>query len=325
MAAIKSLDRNNSGFLNNINASGDIQAVDIDFIKQSFVNNGYLHISNTGIKDIDELSSLLPKLGFGQENLFNLGGRTSKDWQEKWVADGLRRMDYYPPNLTLLPNNEVQYQRSFPTKILFFMANASINDGKNFVHSAKAVELYLANTSLGRGVLDRLRQFGMIIQTGFLDKNHPKKSDNYFQSWQERFGTDDPDIAISTAKSLNDEYDEVWWRETDGYMTLMTEINLPSFFTDKLDNNSYLRFPRIAMDEPHFKNGFRQFPLGNGTELSDAEKELIKQAYFETRQGSILQVSDILLMDNIRFAHSREPFKGKKELLVSMAGFEKID
>jgi len=71
------------------------------------------------------------------------------------------------------------------------------------------------------------------------------------------------------------------------------------------------------MDAPAFKNGFRCFPL-------EKEKALLKEAYFETRQGCVWKAGDIVLMDNIRYAHSREPFEGERELLVSMAGIEKI-
>ena len=43
-------------------------------------------------------------------------------------------------------------------------------------------------------------------------------------------------------------------------------------------------FP-IALGEPTLQNGYRAYPLGNGEDLSEREKELLFSAYDETKKG----------------------------------------
>lgn len=302
-------------------------------IKRHFIKYGYVYVSNTGLTSKEELLPLLPKLGFDAKNQFTEGGRTSQKWQEKWCVPGLRRMDYYPPDRYLLPNNEIQYQRIFPEHILFFCAKPPGYGGRTFLHSAVKVESFLKNSGeVGKTLLKKMEQYGLMIETGFLDVNHPDKKNNYFQSWQERFGTTSREEALRRCNVLSDQYDLCWWQKESELendvaeiYTLMTRITLPAFLKNKQNNNIFLRFPRIAADAPNARNGYRRFPLGNGEELNEKEKNLLLNAYLETREGRDWQLGDFILMDNIRYGHSRESFTGEREVVLSMANACRIE
>lgn len=274
---------------------------------------GAVHVQDTGIRDLSDLLPLLPALGFGPEHQFRLGGRTSADVQQKWAAPGLRRMDWYPPDLYLLPNNEVQYRRCGPRRVLFACLTAPGSGGRIFLHSAKEVEHELQ--SLDPDLLKYILRFGLSIETGFLHRDHPLKPANYFQSWQERFQTDDPGEAAARARAEVDEYDACWWREEpDGPPTLMTRITFAGAW------GGFLRFPRVALDPPCAQNGWRRFPLGDGRDLTPDEQEAIRTAFLRTRQGVPLRAGDLVLFDNLRYGHSRESFSGSREVYVGMAG-----
>lgn len=290
---------------------------------------GAVHVQNTGIVDVQGALEAMHSLGFSAAEQFQGGGRTSEHHQQKWVERGLRRLDFYPPHLYLLPNNEVQYQRCSPRRVLFYCRQPAPVGGRAFLHSAADVESRLHTAGLvGQEMLDKLTRHGLMIETGFLDAHDPRKPDNYFQSWQERFGCDDPDAALSTALARTSEYDHCWWREETGsapngrpLLTLMTRITLSAFKIDPRTGRRYLRFPRIAFDGPSAKNGYRQFPLGNGESLTDAEISLLRAIYMDTRQGISLRAGDLVLFDNMRFGHSREPFcHGEREVFVGMGG-----
>lgn len=298
-------------------AGGSLDARRLAEVRAALRTHGALHVENTGLSGVDPLQRVLAPLGFGEAERFTAGGRTSAERQEKWAAPGLRRMDHYPAELYLLPNNEVQYQRRSPRWVLFACTVAPEAGGRVFLHSARAVEAELRQSAAGRSLLERIACHGLSIETGFLDRGHPARADNYFQSWQERFATDDPDIALRTARERADEYDECWWRDD---RTLMTRITLNPWWTDPYDGQRYLRFPRVALDGPTARNGYRRFPLGNGDELDGAEKSLLRAAYLATREGTTLRAGDLVLFDNLRYGHSREPFSGAREVLVGMAG-----
>ncbi len=270
-------------------------------VKRALREHGALFVRNTGLRDVAGMQAVMPALGFAPEHQFSLGGRTSAATQEKWVAPGLRRMDFYPPDLYLLPNNEVQYRRTSPRWVLFGCLQPADSGGRVFLHDARAVE-----AALPRELLAKLERDGLSIETGFLDAAHPLKAQNYFQSWQERFGTDVREAAMARALEQRDEYDEAWWRE-DG--TLMTRITLPARWS-----SGALRFPRIALDGPSAVNGFRRFG-----DFTEEENEQLRAAFFATREGVELHAGDLVLFDNERFGHSRESFEGVREFVVGMA------
>ena len=304
--------------LSHFDAQGALTTARLSALAAQFADTGAVHVTHTGLATRADLLPLMAALGFGAAEQFSAGGRTAAAWQVKWAAPGLRHLDYYPPYLYLLPNGEIGYQRDFPIRVLFFCETPPAFGGRTFIHAAKKLESSLSRSTAGRRLADKVREYGLTIETGFIDRNHPQKPQNYFQSWQERFGSDDRDTALAAAQSLTREYDSCWWVEDQGYPVLMTRITLPGFV------DGYMRFPRIAADGPALKNGFRRYPFGNGAEMTDAEKDLLKNAYTATREGYAWRQGDFILMDNIRYAHSREAFAGPREVLVGMAGLKKL-
>jgi hypothetical protein len=305
-----------------LDAGGTLSPERMAEIRQQLALHGALHVVNTGLTDEVALCGRMDGLGFAPEEQFSAGGRASAATQRKWVREGLRRLDFYPPDLYLLPNNEVQYQRFGPQRVLFFCRRAPRAGGRTFLHSAAAVADGLAASgAVGRRLLEKLDAHGLMIETGFLDANHPAKAANYFQSWQERFGTADPDEALAVATGRRDEYDRCWWRsEASGHRTLMTRIVLSAFKRDPRDGRRYLRFPRLALGDPALENGWRRYPLGSGEPLSEAERAVLMAAYLDTRQGMDWSDGDLVLFDNVRYGHSRESFQGEREVFVGMAG-----
>ncbi len=283
-------------------------------VRHALELHGAVHVVNTGLETVEQLVEVMPSLGFGEATRFELGGRTSAATQQKWVAPGLRRLDYYPPDLHLLANNEVQYRRTSPRWVMFACLEAPAEGGRALLHSAEAVERELRRTA--PALLERMLQHGFSIETGFLDSAHPEKTNNTFQSWQERFGTHDADEALRRAQAKTDEYDACWWGEA---RTLMTRITLTAKWPDERGVR-HLRFPRVALDGPAARNGFRRFPLGNGDVLTADQESLIRAALLSTAEGLTLRRGDLVLFDNLRFGHSRESFSGERQVLVGMAG-----
>lgn len=304
--------------LSHFDAGGALTPARLASITAQFADTGAVHVTHTGLASRADVLPLMDALGFGESEQFSAGGRTAAAWQAKWAAPGLRHLDYYPPYLYLLPNGEIGYQRDFPARVMFFCEMPPAFGGRTFIHSAKKLESNLARSTAGRQLVAKVREHGLTIETGFIDRNHPLKAQNYFQSWQERFGSDDRDIALATAQSLTREYDACWWVEDQGCPVLMTRITLPGFV------DGYMRFARIAADAPSLKNGFRRYPLGNGAEMTAEEKDLLKKAYTATREGYGWHRGDFILMDNIRYAHSREAFAGPRAVFVGMAGLKQL-
>jgi alpha-ketoglutarate-dependent taurine dioxygenase len=59
--------------------------------------------------------------------------------------------------------------------------------------------------------------------------------------------------------------------------------------------------------------------FGNGEEIGADVVQLLNSVYEANTAREPWQAGDLMLVDNIRTAHSREPFEGPREVLVAMA------
>lgn len=310
---------------NVFDAEGKLTPAKMEAIRAKFAELGALNITNTGLSAAtqnDMPMDVLEGLGFGEADQFKWGGLTSGRTNLKYISKCMRETDAYPKPLFLLPHNEILYQRFMPERLLFFcqLPTKQGSGGRTFAHCAKKTESYIAQWKEGRALLDKMRAGGFTIVTGFLDDNHPEKAKNYFRSWQDRFGTKDRAEAMEVCKQSRHQFDDGYWlEEPDGSWTLMTRINIPAFKTDERDGQTYMLFPRVALDGPKAHNGHRRFLIGD-EELTPAETALLLQAFLATREGMYYRQGDILLVDNIRYGHARESFEGDRTVYASMAG-----
>ncbi len=113
-------------------ANGSLDPQKLAEIRDALAMFGAVHVQNTGIVDIQGALDAMNELGFSAFEQFHGGGRTSEHHQQKWVERGLRRLDFYPPHLYLLPNNEVQYQRCSPRRVLFYCQKPTPVGGRAF-------------------------------------------------------------------------------------------------------------------------------------------------------------------------------------------------
>lgn len=295
------------------NANGNYE--NTKHLAHQFSIFGYTKVQNTGIKDYTELLKYwFPNLGFNDKTKFIKGGMTS--YEKRWIDDNylLRRLDYYPSEYDLLPNNEVQYQSYTPKNVLLYCNDIDIDKsyslGRTFIHSAVKLEEYIYNSGeIGINMLNKFRKLGMIYEFGFLNKTN--KEGNYGIAWQDLFRTD----CIETALKPDDRFDKKWKKDD----IIMTQTKIPIFVKHPEDNNEYMRFPRIAKTEPEKINGYRRYIYGDGSELSQEEKNLLIDAYYKTREGIEWKKGEFILFDNIKYAHSKEAYKGKLELFVGMS------
>jgi hypothetical protein len=59
--------------------------------------------------------------------------------------------------------------------------------------------------------------------------------------------------------------------------------------------------------------------FGNGDPIGEDVVELLNQVYVDNTVREPWQPGDLMLVDNIRTAHSREAYEGPREVLVGMA------
>ena len=325
----------------------DLQGEDLDNedicedIKRKYKDHHILHIINNHKYQQLIPVSVLNKLGFSEKEQFKWGGKESGRTLRTSKGNGFHSVDKYPPELTLLPHQEIFYQRVLPKNMMFHYRQVSGPGlgGRTLVHSGEGLIQFLKlQGSKGEELLRKLRTYGQTIITGFLDANHSQKELNFVRSWQDRFGSEDINQALKACLEQVTHFDDCWAEESgevyssesgsEGkpkYM-LMTAVTMPLFKT--WEERDYMMFPRLAYNSPELINGMRRFIIGNGEEFSSEEATLLLKGFWWTRQGFYQAPGDILLVNNISFAHSREPYvvtEKARDAAVIMSGEFLVD
>ena len=297
----------------------------INILRKTLATHGYLLVQNTGAKSIDDLGDVVHNIGFTEDKAFTLGGRASKVTQEKWVQrEQFRRLDKYPSQYYLLPCPEVQYMKIGPEYVSMACTKNPIEGtgGRTFIHSSKKIEELLSKTVVGQKLLDKVREHGLKIKTGYLNEGHPFKAKNYYQSVEERFGLSTKEaFSLIKSKGLPEEYDdaEIYYTKGGGTV-LMTEVTVAGF--RQFEGVSYLNMPRVALTSPSIENGYREYLLGNNERFSQEENMLLVNAYLDSREEVKWNQGDVVTFNNITHAQSKEKYEGSEEwpVVVAMHG-----
>ncbi len=302
-----------------------------DILNQYNIFN-YIRIINSGIKSIDDFEkNWLPHLNFNINNNFVLGQRASEDKHTKWINDNkiIRKLDHYNNNFYLLPNNEVSYLKHTPENVIFYCNKIAKTGGRTFIHSVIDIENEIIKQKNGKKLLKKYESRGISLEFGYLDKNHPSQTKLYTPSWQNKFQTDDINIALIKCKNDKD-IDYAYVIKDNNFNILITRTLLPGYIYSK--NNKYFRPPRIAITESSIENGFRRFTFGptsknnkllnnynNYQEFSKEEINIFINAFLNTRQGIDWKEKDFIIFNNITHCHSKEIYTGDLEIFVCMS------
>jgi hypothetical protein len=103
----------------------------------------------------------------------------------------------------------------------------------------------------------------------------------------------------------------------------MTRIRVPARAV-AADGRARLLFPRVALTGPAVENGHRRYTLGDGTPFSDDEIDVLVSAFVATAEAVPWRNGDLLLVDNVRYGHSREAFVGPRQIGVAMGGVVEV-
>ena len=143
-------------------------------------------------------------------------------------------------------------------------------------------------------------------------------------SWQDAFGTDD---RTQVQRYCDDNGLEVVWHDGDTLSTTQTRAAVVThpdtgercWFNQIAFLNEWTMEPEVrdflTAEFGPWSLPFNTF-IGDGTPLDRATVDLINEVYDKHTVREPWQRGDLLVVDNIRTAHNREPFKGDREIVV---------
>ncbi|MFF2810097.1 TauD/TfdA family dioxygenase [Streptomyces sp. NPDC058000] len=227
---------------------------------------------------------------------------------------GVYSSSKWPQNQPMCMHHELSYTLEFPSLMLFACLRAPADGGATAVADATTVL-----DALPRKVVKRFDRQGWLLTRTY--------NDEIGASVAEAFGTDDRDTVERYCRA--NAIDVRW--QPDG--TLHTRQRRSAVVRHPLSGRRCW-FNQIAfLNEWTIAPEIREYLVdtygadglpfntryGNGDPIDADVIELLNTVYQHHTAREPWQDGDLLLVDNIRTAHSREPFEGAREVLVAMA------
>jgi alpha-ketoglutarate-dependent taurine dioxygenase len=229
-------------------------------------------------------------------------------------SDGVYSSATWPPNQPMCMHHELSYTFEFPGLMLFACLTAPTRGGATAVADSRAVL-----DALPAELVTRFERDGWILTRSY--------NDEIGATVAEAFGTDDRGAveAYCRANAIGFEWQpdgglRTWQRRSavlhhpvTGQRCWFNQIAFLNEWTIDPEVREYL-VDMYGADGLPFNTRF-----GNGDPIGADIVQLLNHVYEVNTVREPWQAGDLMLVDNIRTAHSREAYEGPREVLVALA------
>jgi alpha-ketoglutarate-dependent taurine dioxygenase len=279
-----------------------------EVLRAVVIEHGSVLVRGLGLRSVAEVAAVFRRLAnvlmterevFAPRRIYSEGVYSSSTW---------------PPNQPMCMHHELSYTLEFPGLMLFACLSAPTNGGATAVADAPTVL-----EALPARLVERFEREGWLLTRCY--------NDEIGASLSEAFGTEDRRAIESYCRANAIEFA---WQPDGGLHTRQRRsavVRHPitgqrCWFNQIAFLNEWTLAPEVreylvdiyGADGLPFNTRF-----GNGDPISEDVVQLLNEVYEANTARAPWQAGDLLLVDNIRTAHSREPFEGPREVLVAMA------
>lgn len=229
-------------------------------------------------------------------------------------ADGVSSATPWPPNQQMCMHHELSYRLEFPGVMFFACIDAPTSGGAIGIADSHAVL-----EALPADLVDRFVGEGWMLTRSYTDE--------IGLSVEEAFGTEDRRSVEDYCRANSIEFE---WQSDGGLRTRQrrsavvdhpvtgrpcwfNQIAFLSEWTMKPEVHEFL-VDMYGQDGLPFNTRF-----GNGDPIGDDVVTAINDVYDANTTHVHPEAGDLLIVDNIRCAHSREPYDGPREVVVALA------
>lgn len=279
-----------------------------DAIHNLLDENGALLIKGLKIISSKQLSLFLQTI-FGDE-LLDYSYRSTP---RKELGRKIYTATEYHRSETIPLHNENSYSDEWARHIGFFCMLPSVSGGQTPIADGEKVY-----QQLPVHIKEKFEQKGVMYVRNYSDIDLP---------WAEVFQTDCKEQVTEICRKRNIKCS---WLEDNRLRT--SQINQaivvhPVSGKKVWFNQAHLfhisRQEQEVQDSLLSTLGYEFLPrnayYGDGTPIEVEYLDVIRQTYEDVKISFDWQKSDIMLLDNMRFAHGRAPFDGERKVLVGMA------
>src|SRR6266568_3941382 len=278
-----------------------------DALRAVVAEHGSLLIRGLGLRDAAGTEAAFRRLG-------SLMSEKEAFAPRRRYSDGVYSSSKWPPNQPMCMHHELSYTLDFPGLMLFACLVAPADAGATPVADSPTVL-----RELPAELVERFERVGWLLVRNY----------NYEigASVAEAFGTDERRAVESYCRAnaikfewLPDRGLRTWQRRSAVVRHPLTaqrcwfnQIAFLSEWTIDAEVREYL-VDSYGEDGLPFNTRF-----GNGDPIGADTVQLINETYEANTARERWQAGDLMLVDNVRTAHAREPFEGPREVLVAMA------
>jgi alpha-ketoglutarate-dependent taurine dioxygenase len=211
-------------------------------------------------------------------------------------------------------HHELSYRLEFPGLMLFACLTASTSGGATAVADARTVL-----DALPAELVQRFEREGWMLTRTY--------NDEIGASFAEAFGTDDRGAVESYCRA--NAIDFAW--QSDGALRTRQRrsavVRHPGsgqrcWFNQVAFLNEWTIAPEVReyLVDVYGEDGLPfNTRFGGGDPIGEDVVQLLNEVYQANTAREPWQAGDLMMVDNIRSAHSREAYEGQREVLVAMA------
>ncbi|WP_328381301.1 amino acid adenylation domain-containing protein [Streptomyces sp. NBC_00400] len=280
-----------------------------DAVRAAVLEHGAVLVRGLELRHAAEVGAVVQRLG-----LAPVTERESFAPRQTY-SEGVYSSSKWPPNQPMCMHHELSYTLEFPGLMLFACLGAPTGGGATGVADSTAVL-----DALPPELTERFEREGWLLTRSYHDE--------IGASLPEAFGTDDrsaierycrahaiecawqPDGGLRTQQRRS----AVVRHPVSGRRCWFNQIAFLNEWTMAPEVREYL-IDEYGTDGLPFNTRY-----GNGDPLTEDTVQLLNKVYEAHTVRRPWQAGDLLLVDNVRTAHSREPFEGPREVVVAMAG-----
>lgn len=219
----------------------------------------------------------------------------------------------YPADKSIFLHNENSYQDRWPMKIFFFCKTPAQQGGETPIADMRSVY-----NRIDPAIRERFEEKGWMLVRNF--------GEGIGIPWQVAFQTSDKSAVEEYCRRAGIKY---VWRgngRLKTYQVRRTVMTHPKSGEKVWFNHA--TFFHISTQEPAIRDALlsefdeEDLPsntyFGDGSRIEDSVLDELRSAYLSGAVRFLWQRGDLLMLDNMMVAHGREPYAGRREILVGM-------
>ncbi|TFE49117.1 TauD/TfdA family dioxygenase, partial [Streptomyces sp. ICN441] len=277
-----------------------------DALRSLVAERGAVLVRGLGLREADQVGAVFQQLAGGPL----MSEREAFAAREPY-RDGVYSSTTWPPNQPMCMHHELSYALTFPGMMMFACLTAPGSGGVTGVSDASAVL-----EALPAAMVERFEREGWLLTRSY--------NDEIGASWAEAFGTADRGAVEEYCRANAIDFT---WQDDGGLRTRQRRsavVRHPvtgarCWFNQIAFLNEWTLAPEVReyLIDVYGEDGLPfNTRYGNGDPVGEDVVQTLNEVYEAHTAREPWQPGDLMIVDNIRTAHSREPYEGPREILV---------